>query len=429
GIIVCGNGIEEEGEACDDGNLDDGDGCDSTCQIEEVESNTISGYKYNDLDTMASTTDDLIGISDWIINLYESQSTSTPLFSTSTDSLGYYEFTDLLAGDYSLTEDIVAGWVQLSAPSAINLTGTSTISANNNFVNYFEEEEPVAVCGNGEIEDEEVCDDGILNGTADYCNLTCDGQTPVVIPEPTDTSGGSSPIALTIYNEDSINITETGVTITWFTNHLATSRIVYSAENEPHDFDYNMAPNYGYANSTVDDLTMVTFHQIELTDLIPGTLYYYRVISHASPDTVGLEYSFTTSEAVEEELPEDEGTGGDVLPDEPVDNSSQPGGGEPEEDLVVAGDEDLEDEEEVVEPEEDTTIPDSVKEDVNGQVAGAQEEQFCYTSGNFLFWLLVIAILGLIVVYKYFKIEMWRRHVVAVIFLIILFAALRLIVC
>ena len=31
---VCGNGIIESGEQCDDGNLVDGDGCSSTCQIE-----------------------------------------------------------------------------------------------------------------------------------------------------------------------------------------------------------------------------------------------------------------------------------------------------------------------------------------------------------------------------------------------------------
>src|SRR5690625_2059201 len=35
GDPVCGNGILEEGEACDDGNTASGDGCSSTCQIED----------------------------------------------------------------------------------------------------------------------------------------------------------------------------------------------------------------------------------------------------------------------------------------------------------------------------------------------------------------------------------------------------------
>ena len=35
---VCGNGILETGEECDDGNLINGDGCSSTCTIEEAPS-------------------------------------------------------------------------------------------------------------------------------------------------------------------------------------------------------------------------------------------------------------------------------------------------------------------------------------------------------------------------------------------------------
>ena len=32
--IVCGNGIVQTGEQCDDGNLINGDGCSSVCMIE-----------------------------------------------------------------------------------------------------------------------------------------------------------------------------------------------------------------------------------------------------------------------------------------------------------------------------------------------------------------------------------------------------------
>ena len=34
----CGNNVEETGEACDDGNTEDGDGCSATCEVEEEES-------------------------------------------------------------------------------------------------------------------------------------------------------------------------------------------------------------------------------------------------------------------------------------------------------------------------------------------------------------------------------------------------------
>src|SRR5699024_11837435 len=32
---VCGNGIVEDGEACDDGNTTSGDGCSSSCELED----------------------------------------------------------------------------------------------------------------------------------------------------------------------------------------------------------------------------------------------------------------------------------------------------------------------------------------------------------------------------------------------------------
>lgn len=33
--IVCGDGIKHEDEECDDGNLENNDGCDSLCSIEK----------------------------------------------------------------------------------------------------------------------------------------------------------------------------------------------------------------------------------------------------------------------------------------------------------------------------------------------------------------------------------------------------------
>jgi cysteine-rich repeat protein len=34
--LLCGNGSVDPGEGCDDGNTDDGDGCSATCTLEEV---------------------------------------------------------------------------------------------------------------------------------------------------------------------------------------------------------------------------------------------------------------------------------------------------------------------------------------------------------------------------------------------------------
>ena len=39
----CGNGVVEESEACDDGNLVDNDGCDSHCQLDDLISDAPGG--------------------------------------------------------------------------------------------------------------------------------------------------------------------------------------------------------------------------------------------------------------------------------------------------------------------------------------------------------------------------------------------------
>ena len=39
---ICGNGVVEANEECDDGNTVDGDGCSSTCNIEEGVIPTVS---------------------------------------------------------------------------------------------------------------------------------------------------------------------------------------------------------------------------------------------------------------------------------------------------------------------------------------------------------------------------------------------------
>jgi len=86
---------------------------------------------------------------------------------------------------------------------------------------------------------------------------------------------------------------ETGATIVWNTNHPSTSRVIYGTVSHPILGD---APNYGYANSTVekDDSLKVTSHTVTITGLTAGTTYYYRAVSHGSPEAVGVEKSFTT---------------------------------------------------------------------------------------------------------------------------------------
>ena len=92
-------------------------------------------------------------------------------------------------------------------------------------------------------------------------------------------------------------MTDTTATIEWNTSFLSTSRVVYGTVSGI--FDFSLPPNYGYDFSTDEFDTPanpsgVTFHSIIVTGLAPSTTYYFRTISHASPDTISKEVSFTT---------------------------------------------------------------------------------------------------------------------------------------
>ena len=95
-----------------------------------------------------------------------------------------------------------------------------------------------------------------------------------------------------ISTETSSSVTSTSTTVTWTTDDPATSRVVYDTVSHA---VLGAAPNYGYANSTVEDSTKVTAHSVNITGLTAGTTYYYRTISHGSPEAVGEEKSVTTS--------------------------------------------------------------------------------------------------------------------------------------
>ncbi len=88
----------------------------------------------------------------------------------------------------------------------------------------------------------------------------------------------------------------TSVIIMWTTDHVATSRVVYDTVSHP---TVGLPPNYGYAFSTVETDTPVspngvTSHSVTITGLTPSTIYYFRPISHGSPEAVGGEVSTTT---------------------------------------------------------------------------------------------------------------------------------------
>lgn len=110
-----------------------------------------------------------------------------------------------------------------------------------------------------------------------------------------------------ITNETAGTPTETSMKITWMTDHGATSRVVYDTVSHP---EIGGAPNYGYAHSTSEDVTLVTSHSVVVQGLTPGTTYYFRTVSHGSPEATSREFSGTTSTTSVPPTPSFAGGGG-----------------------------------------------------------------------------------------------------------------------
>ncbi|HDQ16553.1 MAG TPA: hypothetical protein ENN31_00295 [Candidatus Vogelbacteria bacterium] len=83
---------------------------------------------------------------------------------------------------------------------------------------------------------------------------------------------------LAVSNIQVTNITTNSATITWTTNHPATSRVIYDVISRP-TIDPEDKPNHGYAYSTQTSSELTTDHSVTLTGLSANTTYYFRVIS------------------------------------------------------------------------------------------------------------------------------------------------------
>ena len=131
--------------------------------------------------------------------------------------------------------------------------------------------------------------------------------------------GGGNPSSpeLTISNETIELVAETSATITWTTSYKSTSQVIYATEGEVHTLDLNdyrgTPPKYGYVRTTLeyDEVPKVKNHSVTITDLNPGTTYYYRTVSHGSL-AVGEEHAFTTPGEQQQNVPLIEISGNEI---------------------------------------------------------------------------------------------------------------------
>lgn len=110
-------------------------------------------------------------------------------------------------------------------------------------------------------------------------------------------SSGSTLTNLVIFNEQALNISDVdhsaSATVTWNTNKLSTSKVVYGpVPSIPYVLNLNDT-NFGYPFGTTEDPVKVMDHSVLLLGLTPGEVYVYRVVSRASPPTISYEHQFT----------------------------------------------------------------------------------------------------------------------------------------
>ncbi|MFA4999135.1 MAG: fibronectin type III domain-containing protein [Parcubacteria group bacterium] len=135
------------------------------------------------------------------------------------------------------------------------------------------------------------------------CDINDSECTIVTVGPEKGGGGGRGSIGLIITNDRNDEPLVHGddpqtatITVRWDTNIPATSQVIYGLEEEgPFTLNVNTLPYLGYPSGTLefDTVPKVTSHVIELTGLIPGKTYKYRVVSRASPPTVSFEKEFT----------------------------------------------------------------------------------------------------------------------------------------
>lgn len=132
-------------------------------------------------------------------------------------------------------------------------------------------------------------------GGSDSFNFTANDGTSTSAVATVSITVTSTP-APVLGNEQNAGSSATTVSLRWMTDHPATSRVVWDTVSHSNASSTQAGPaNYGYANSTTEDTSLVTDHLVTVTGLTAATTYYVRPVSHGSPEAFGGEVAITTT--------------------------------------------------------------------------------------------------------------------------------------
>lgn len=194
--------------------------------------NSISGSLFEDLNFNGQVDLGEEYLSGWEVKLYQND---LLLKTVVTNDNGSYSFSDIENGQYLAVVENSEKWVVI----------------NNNF--------SATIKDNSEVND--------------FGAYQMIRSNPAIGP-----FGG---VIISNYNIEVLSTTS--VKITWFTNYPATSQVVYSLSNKASENLSLPNLNLGYSNTTNIDFDPVTYHEVILTSLEPGSTYYYRLASIPDP--------------------------------------------------------------------------------------------------------------------------------------------------
>ncbi len=180
-LAICGNGVVEGSEECDDANVEDDDGCDSSCRIEEPAS--VAAYVWYDVNANGVQNAGELPVANVPVDLHDAAGSggSAVVATVATANDGWVSFSNVTPGSYYLSFSPPPEY-QPSPQDSVEDDGVDsdvdpvTLTTPIRRVRAGQIVDDIALglhrCGNGAVDPGEGCDDG-NNDDSDGCSAGC----------------------------------------------------------------------------------------------------------------------------------------------------------------------------------------------------------------------------------------------------------------